>query len=127
MCVLITYQALNLDADSNLWVAGGHAVTKVFTDPYAISDGTIVTATPASPPLLQSTTTHAPVDIYLDSTYITYPAVDSVPECSYWSPNNLDDTWDTGVVISRGGQNMVYIANTAVVGKVPFIPSYICM
>ena len=116
------FQALNLDADSNLWIAGGHVVTKVFTDPSAIVDGTVITATPASQSLMLSTTTNAPVDIYLDSTYNTYPAINPVPQCSYWSANDLDDAWDTGVVISRGVQNTVYVANTAIVGKVHFNP-----
>lgn len=110
-----------MDADSNLWIAGDHTVTKLFTDPAGISDGAAVAATPADPVLMLSTSANAPIDIHLDSTFISYHITNPAYAFSYWSPISDDDLWDTGIVISRGAQNNIYVANSGVIGKVPFI------
>ena len=107
-----------MDADSNLWIAGDHTVTKLFTDPAGIIDGVTVAATPADPALLLSTSTNAPIDIHLDSTYISYKITNPAYSFSSWSPISDDDLWDTGIVISRDPQNNIYVANSGVIGKV---------
>lgn len=110
-------QALNLDADSNLWVAGDHTITKVFTDPAAIIDGVAIPSTSAN--ILLSTSRNPPIDIALGSTFITYPPTNPVPDCNYYAPTLADeDLWDTGIVISRSFPNNIYVANTGSIGKV---------
>ena len=115
---LVMTQALNLDADSNLWVTGDHTVTKVYTDPAAIVDGAVINATPSTPALMLSTSTNSPVDIHLD-TYFTSFADNPVTSCNFWTLGKDDDAWDTGVVISRDATNMIYVANSGAIGKVP--------
>ena len=119
-------QALNLDADSNLWVTGDHTVTKLFTDPYAIIDGVTITANPSTPPLILSTSAKSPIDIHMDSTLYVSDG-NSVDNCSYSYSNTKAgaafDSWNTGVVISRDAQNTLYIGNTGAIAKVPLPPS----
>ena len=111
-------QALNLDADSNLWVTGDHTVTKVYTNPSAIIDEAVIAATPAIPALMLSTFTNPPVDIHLDTIFNSFPD-NPVPSCNFWSLGKDDDAWDTGV-ISRDATNMIYVANSGAIGKVIF-------
>ena len=111
-------QALNLDADSNLWVTGDHTATKVYTDPAAISDGAVIAATPANKVLMLSTSSNPPVDIHLDTFFNSF-AGNPVSSCNFWTLGKDDDAWDTGVVISRDATNMIYVANSGAIGKVP--------
>lgn len=105
-----------MDADSNLWVAGDHTITKVFTDPAAISDGAAIPANNAN--IVLSTSRNPPINIALGSTFITYPPTNPVPDCNYYEPTADEDSWDTGIVISRGFPNNIYVANTGMIGKV---------
>ena len=94
-------------------------MTKLFTDPAGIIDGVTVAATPADPALLLSTSTNAPIDIHIDSTFIAYSTTNPQFASNYWSPIPSDDAWESGIVISRGAESSIYIANTGVNGKVP--------
>lgn len=105
-------QALNLDSDSNLWVAGGPALTRLFTDPAGITDSaTVIAATPSFPPLKLSTAASS-IDIDLMSAPgLAAACSDPTDDCC------TTGYWDAGIAISG---HVVYVANICETGLVRF-------
>ena len=105
---------LNLDSDSNLWVAGSSGLTKVFTDPAAITDGIKLASTPASLALKLSKPAHDSIKLSL----ITAPGYTSA--CTDAAPSTCCSlgSWDAGIAITRDTPNKIYVANACVAGLV---------
>ena len=104
-------QMLNLDSDSNIWVAGGPGLTKVFSDPAAITKNANLTATPASPVVMLSNPAHASIDLSLVGAPGYAAACTDASCCTTGS-------WDAGIAVSRDATNTIYVANTCTTGLV---------
>lgn len=111
-------QQLDLDSDSNLWVAGDHTLTKIFTNPLLITDGPTISATPSAPAVKISFPASPSIDITLASPIVTA----TVGNCTTTVYDPLDN-WNAGLVITRDVPNIIYVANSGSRGLVRF-PSY---
>lgn len=102
---------IDLDSDSNLWVAGVPTLTKLFTDPASITDGATISATPTTPILKLSTPTRTSIDLSLVSAP-GYAAACPTSSCC------TTGSWDAGIAITRDATNKIYVANSCVTGLV---------
>ena len=124
-------QALNLDSDSNLWVAGHGHVSKLFTDPAsitAVTGGPTIAATLAGAAItlaLSTSSTSDPIALNLaaDSTLIAACATNPTDGCC------TAGNFDIGIAITRNvvasgasfkpsDLNTVYVANSCDTGLV---------
>lgn len=108
-------QQLDLDSESNLWVAGDHTLTKIFTDPSLITDGSTISATPSAPVVKISFPATPSIDITLASPIVTA----TVGNCTTTVYDPLDN-WNAGLVITRDVPNIIYVANSGSHGMVCF-------
>ena len=121
---VLRYQVLNLDTNSDLWVAGGAGVTKITTQPSTIasssiaSTGTFTTATTGVNVTLASFT----------STAVDHTAIQTalVAACPLGNDCCLNGTLNGGLAITRNlmscnagpTTDTIYVANTCNFGLV---------
>ena len=121
---------LNLDSDSNLWVAGLGYVTKVFTDSSQISAASPargITATLGGSPIqitLSTSAVQAPISLHLSADATLASACSQNPSDSCCTAGNFD----SGIAITRkvaapgastsSNQNTIYVASTCETGMV---------
>lgn len=110
----LVLQMLSLDSDSNLWVAGGPTLTKMFINPAGITDISTMSATPAGPTLMLSKPALSSIDLSLNSAPGYAAACQDVSLGSCCTLGH----WDAGIAISRDATNTIYVANSCATGLV---------
>lgn len=123
-CCVLIYQVLNLDTNSDLWVAGGAGVTKITTLPSTIAPNSLTST---------GTFTTATADIYVISATLSSTAVDQTAIqtalTAVCPPGNeccLNGHLNGGIAITRNlmscnagpTTDIIYVANTCNFGLV---------